>query len=68
MVATAPAWLMELWKKLARVRLMEITMSEHVKSEVADGVMTLTLHRPEKRTRSAERCMTHCRMRFAKRS
>jgi enoyl-CoA hydratase/carnithine racemase len=28
---------------------MEITMSEHVKSEVADGVMTLTFQRPEKK-------------------
>jgi enoyl-CoA hydratase/carnithine racemase len=28
---------------------MEATMSEHVKSEVADGVMTLTLRRPEKK-------------------
>jgi enoyl-CoA hydratase/carnithine racemase len=24
-------------------------MSEHVKSEIADGVMTLTLQRPEKK-------------------
>jgi enoyl-CoA hydratase/carnithine racemase len=28
---------------------MEIDMSEHVKAEVADGIMTLTLKRPEKK-------------------
>src|ERR1700736_5272811 len=28
---------------------MESTMTEHVKIEIADGVMTLTLRRPEKK-------------------
>jgi enoyl-CoA hydratase/carnithine racemase len=28
---------------------MEATMSENIKSEIADGVMTLTLQRPEKK-------------------
>src|SRR5262249_717927 len=32
-----------------RGRLTESTMIEHVKTEIADGVMTLTLQRPEKK-------------------
>ena len=39
-------------------------MTEHVKREISDGVMTLTLQRPEKKN-AAERCR-HCRMQFDK--
>jgi enoyl-CoA hydratase/carnithine racemase len=31
------------------VKTMEIIMTEHVKSEILDGIMTLTLQRPEKK-------------------
>src|SRR5882762_7201899 len=30
-------------------RLTDVAMSEHIMSEIADGVLTLTLHRPEKK-------------------
>ena len=32
-----------------RGRLKESIVTEHVKTEIADGVMTLTLQRPEKK-------------------